>query len=185
MWGITGAYFIFPQPFRDALAKISPMPHFDEKVSTWQPGQAIQNPDAYIQKAQQLYPESKLAYLYMSTGHPNGVVKVFLSRNPERPLVMLEDVVSFHPATLEILSDISTSKMTVGETVSLALYSIHFGDFGGAAVKFLWFVLGLVPGVLTVTGFIMWWNRVLKKKWRALRSYQPARTPAIATDRSR
>jgi uncharacterized iron-regulated membrane protein len=41
-------------------------------------------------------------------------------------------------------------------------HSIHVGNFGGWPVKALWVVLGLVPPTLFVTGFIMWWNRVLQ-----------------------
>ncbi|MDT8067027.1 MAG: PepSY-associated TM helix domain-containing protein [Terriglobia bacterium] len=178
MWGITGAYFIFPQPFARGIAFFSSMAHMQEKPSQWRTSEGIHDPDAYIGKAQQLYPDAQLAYFYMNTARDGGVVKVFLSRDPERPLVMMEDVVSFDPATLEILSDISTRKLTAGEKLSLAVYSIHFGDFGGQSIKFLWFVIGLSPALLAITGLIMWWNRVLKKKWRNLKS--PATQPISA-----
>lgn len=169
MWGITGAYFIFPGPFQRVIAHFSSMSHMQEKNSHWQTTQGVQHPDAYISKARQLYPDAQLAYLFMNTGQDGGVVKIFLSRNPAQSLTLLEDVVSFDPASLEVLSDISTRNLTAGERLSLAVYSIHFGDFGGASIKFIWCALGLVPTLLTVTGLIMWWNRVLKKKWRALR----------------
>lgn len=170
MWGITGAYFIFPQPFQRGIAHFSSMAHMQEKESHWRTSQGVRGPDAYIHKAQQLYPDAQLAYFFMNTGQDGGVVKVFLSRNPAQSLTILEDVVSFDPATLEVLSDISTRNLTPGEKLSLAVYSIHFGDFGGQPIKFLWCVLGLTPALLTVTGLIMWWNRVLKKKWRSLRT---------------
>jgi uncharacterized iron-regulated membrane protein len=52
------------------------------------------------------------------------------------------------------------------------LARFHFGRFGriGRATWFdwslslLWVVLGLVPALLAVTGFLMWWNRVLRKR---------------------
>ena len=178
MWGITGAYFIFPQPFARGIAFFSSMGHMQEKPSHWRTSQGIHDPDAYISKARQLYPDAQLAYFYMYTRQDGGFVKVFLSRDPQRPLVMMEDVVSFDPATLDILSDISTRKLTAGEKLSLAVYSIHFGDFGGQTIKFLWFVIGLSPALLAVTGLIMWWNRVLKKKWRKLKSPAPRPIPA-------
>ena len=168
MWGITGAYFIFPQPFQNAIGHVSSMAHLQEKPSHWLTGQGVQAPDAYIRKARQLYPDAQLAYFFMNTGQDGGVVKVFLSRNPSQSLTILEDVVSFDPATLEVLSDISTRNFTAGETLSLAVYSIHFGDFGGQPIKLLWCVLGLIPTLLAVTGLLMWWNRVLKKKWSRL-----------------
>lgn len=186
MWGITGAYFIFPQPFARGVAFFSSMAHMQEKPSQWRTSEGIHNPDAYISKARQLYPDTQLAYFYMYTRHDGGFVKVFLSRDPERPLVMMEDVVSFDPATLDILSDISTRRLTAGEKLSLAVYSIHFGDFGGQTVKFLWFVVGLSPALLAVTGLIMWWNRVLKKRWRRLKSLEthPISAPRLVPEES-
>ena len=39
---------------------------------------------------------------------------------------------------------------------------LHFGRFAGWPIKTLWFVLGFAPVVLFVTGFVMWWNRVVQ-----------------------
>jgi uncharacterized iron-regulated membrane protein len=47
---------------------------------------------------------------------------------------------------------------------------LHFGNFGGIPVKILWCIGGLTPGILAVTGFIMWWKRrnpTRKKKGKA------------------
>jgi uncharacterized iron-regulated membrane protein len=40
---------------------------------------------------------------------------------------------------------------------------LHFGRFN-TATEALWMLLGLVPAILFSTGFLMWWNRVLRKK---------------------
>lgn len=45
------------------------------------------------------------------------------------------------------------------------LTRLHFGRFREAPVwKALWVPLGLIPAAMFVTGAIMWWNRVLKKR---------------------
>lgn len=46
-------------------------------------------------------------------------------------------------------------------SISSFIHSLHVGDFAGWPIKALWVILGLAPPVLFVTGFIMWWNRVL------------------------
>jgi uncharacterized iron-regulated membrane protein len=41
---------------------------------------------------------------------------------------------------------------------------LHVGSFGGAGVRVAWLVLGLMPPVLFVTGFTMWWTRVVRPR---------------------
>jgi len=45
------------------------------------------------------------------------------------------------------------------------LTQFHIGRFGWFT-EAVWTAVGLVPAVLAVTGVLMWWNRVLRKKWR-------------------
>ena len=47
-----------------------------------------------------------------------------------------------------------------GDTIQRWFGYLHFGNFGGVPVKILWFILGLAPAALAVTGTLMWWNRV-------------------------
>jgi uncharacterized iron-regulated membrane protein len=60
-------------------------------------------------------------------------------------------------------SDLSDS-VRPGEPVLLALIQLHFGRFGGLGVRFLWVVLGLLPAALFVTGFVLWWTRVARRR---------------------
>ena len=41
------------------------------------------------------------------------------------------------------------------------LIRLHFGHFGGLGVQVLWIVLGLIPTLLFITGFVVWWKRVI------------------------
>lgn len=169
MWGISGAYFIFPKPFTRVITLVSPMHHLEETPSAWRPGEPVLPIDTLIARAEQLYPRDQLAYLYLDTHRPQGVVKVFLSGDPTLPLSLLEDVVSFEPSTGRILSNISSAQWTAGERLSLGIYAVHFGNFAGLPGEIAWSLLGLVPALLAASGYVMWWNRVLRKKWVALR----------------
>jgi hypothetical protein len=42
--------------------------------------------------------------------------------------------------------------------------AIHYGRVGGVTTQFLWVLLGLSPTLLAISGYLMWWNRVLSKK---------------------
>jgi len=40
-----------------------------------------------------------------------------------------------------------------------AFYPLHYGDFGGLPIKLLWGLGGLAPGLLAITGSVIWWKR--------------------------
>lgn len=46
-----------------------------------------------------------------------------------------------------------------GEWLLLKLVAGHFGRFGGLEVRISYILLGLVPIVLFVTGFLLWWKK--------------------------
>jgi uncharacterized iron-regulated membrane protein len=56
----------------------------------------------------------------------------------------------------------SSRSLRFGDQLLFWLAQAHFGRFAGIPVKIVWTILGLAPGVLFVTGVVMWWNRVLR-----------------------
>ena len=36
---------------------------------------------------------------------------------------------------------------------------LHMGNFGGAGIKIIYFIFGLTGGLLSITGFLLWWKR--------------------------
>jgi uncharacterized iron-regulated membrane protein len=55
-------------------------------------------------------------------------------------------------------------KRRVGDQVLRGAYALHFGNFAGTKLKVAWLVLGLAPGLLFLTGLIMWINRVVRRQ---------------------
>lgn len=168
MWGITGTYFIFPRTVHGLINAVSSMASLQEAPSDWKPGQRVLPVSDFIASAQHMYPTDRLAYLYTDVDRPHGEVQVYMSPDPAVPMELLEDEVVFHPGTGAILMNTSSASWTAGERLSLAAYSVHFGDFGGLPIRILWALLGLVPVVLVITAYAMWWNRSLRKKWQQL-----------------
>jgi uncharacterized iron-regulated membrane protein len=60
-----------------------------------------------------------------------------------------------------------TLNSLLGFQLRLWITRLHFGRFNGAT-EALWTILGLAPGILAITGAVMWWNRVLSKKLRRI-----------------
>ncbi len=75
-------------------------------------------------------------------------------------------------------------RRTAGDQVIRWFYYLHFGNFAGSGVKTIWVIFGLAPVALFVTGFLMWWNRVLNKVFerQPRRRYEvaPAPVPSAA-----
>lgn len=163
MWGATGAYFIFPGSIQKPLHLFA-VPA-NSRQSHWKPGDRMASIDAGLAAAKHEFPSDKLAYLYMDVFRPSGQVAVFLSPDPSVPLTLREDIVHLDPGTAQVLWTESSERWSPVERLLMAAYSIHFGDFGGLPLKCVWCALGLSLAVLTVTGYLIWWNRVLRKKW--------------------
>jgi len=70
-------------------------------------------------------------------------------------------------AAIDYFDSDLTDVIRPGEPVLLALIQLHFGRFGGLWVRSLWALLGLLPAVLFVTGFVLWWSRVVRRRWLA------------------
>jgi uncharacterized iron-regulated membrane protein len=52
-----------------------------------------------------------------------------------------------------------------GDIVLSWLTRLHFGRWRNSpTLKAIWALVGLVPAIMFVTGVIMWWNRVLRKR---------------------
>lgn len=43
--------------------------------------------------------------------------------------------------------------------VLTAFHVVHFGDYAGLAVQVIYAFFGLMPGMLGISGFLMWWQR--------------------------
>lgn len=87
-------------------------------------------------------------------------------------LILVWGVTSLYfafPAPFEFIIDTMDDDLNDFERPEgwlLGLLKLHFGRFGGLAVRWSWVVLGLLPAVLFFTGFILWWRRVIKRRPR-------------------
>jgi uncharacterized iron-regulated membrane protein len=59
---------------------------------------------------------------------------------------------------------------SAGDRIMGWIAPLHVGSFGGAPVKIAWLVFGLAPPALFVTGFIMWWTRVVRPRRTGVRA---------------
>lgn len=115
-----------------------------------------------------------LSYILLPAG-PNGVFTAAQYDPHAVEYSRLRSAV-IDPYSGRVLSRSDTADDPLGKRIVAYCTAIHFGTFGGngffgTLVKVLWVLLGLAPAVLGVTGLVMYWNRYLKQKYRALRGF--------------
>ncbi len=78
--------------------------------------------------------------------------------------------VFLHPVTGDVLAVNPLSGRPAGDAILSWFSALHFGIFGGWPVRLLWFLLGLSLPVLSVSGCLLWWRRVVVPMRRKGRS---------------
>ena len=119
--------------------------------------------DALMARAGQLLPGYHLKYLGLP---PEQEGSVTLYGNVPTPNPLRGDYAShvvFNAADGTLTQVTDSRKASVGETITDSFALLHYGTFGasfgpvvGVAVRVLWTILGLAPGVLAVSGFLIW-----------------------------
>lgn len=98
-----------------------------------------------------------------------AVRQLRLPRAPDRPVTARmrtpEDLrqdgstrVSLEPGTARILSLDKPEDWPVSKAIVQAATPLHYGEWGGLGPRILWFLAGLLPPALFVTGIMMWWT---------------------------
>ena len=168
---ITGSYFTWPRQYRAAVASVLPVtaaepPKSNPKNKGLTPPPSI---DDLVERARAEAPGLSLVRVGVPTG-PEQVYTVFMrdagsSGDAEAPRTMTR--VQFDRYTGALLQVTRPdAPRTSGDRVIEWLGPLHTGNYGGTIVKSLYVVMGLTPALLFVTGFVMWWQRVIARRWR-------------------
>ena len=139
---------------------------FAFKAKTWQnelvPTKSnthiVASPDQMFRKALLVMPDLQPTYVYLPTqperkfevrGYTKGQLKLWGSGNS----------VKINQQTGKILQINRLSEKPWTERIEATFFPLHVGNFGGLTVKILYVLIGLSPGLLAGTGFLLWWRR--------------------------
>lgn len=166
MWAISGVYFVWPNTFVSILDRLTPTRGaLRPTVQTRPHAQGLLSIKSFIQKARLLNPECRILEIGLPEQNTDPFVVVVASgRDFRRATHMF-----FDPANGELLRSWTRGQSTtMGAKIVPWLADLHFGEYWGLGVKFLWAALGLALPVLATTGALMYWNRFLARKWRRI-----------------
>ncbi len=165
MWAVTGVYFAFPSPFRSAVNAISPLTVAVAPTSNPAGAASAARPTwrELIARAQQRMPDQYVQRVVTPSSDTGAFLVMF---SPARPGPVQEQLTSVYldQYTGDVLNESPRAARSAGDIVMDWVAPLHVGSFGGTGVRVAWLILGLAPPLLFVTGFIMWWSRVVRRR---------------------
>ena len=170
-WAFSGMYFGWYRQVAAAVNLVSPL----KTMIAPEPPKLVPLPEGtpkatlpeILEAAQKASPEGRLNSLTNATqSEPTVMVMMDRGRTDD---FSHRDLVTVDSASGRVLTNWHYGQnQSVGDWILWAMHPLHFGTLWGLPVKVLWFLLGVSLAVLSVTGVLMYWNRYLCKRWRAL-----------------
>ncbi len=170
--GITGAAFYFDDEIQWAVDKFTfsePAVESVWKVKSESPesgfrGDFMSTKNALIEM-NKYYPNMYKRNLWMTDQADGKLSFAYQHRTdiysgPDNRIFL-----AVNPYTGEILSENNPAKLPRGSALMAEWQlPVHFGEFGGMTTRIIWFIAGLLPAILTYTGFKIWLGKNKKKK---------------------
>lgn len=137
----------------------------------------LANLDAVLASAQKQMPDYTPGYLNIDGfGDQNARVEVGMYR--EDQLVRWTNL-TYQLESLALIKRSNPADNPVGATY-FTLSSLHFGDFGGVSLQFVYFIIGLGCCYLILTGNLIWLEKRQGSKQQSARGLHIVRAMTIA-----
>ena len=177
MWALTGVYFAFPSAFRGTVNWMSPLSVVRAPSSDPAGKEAGVQPSwrDLLARAHAQLPDHFIARVVVPSSDRAAFHVLFADVQPTPVGTASLASVYLDQFSGAVLREPPRGGRSAGDVVMAWVAPLHVGSFGGLGIRLAWAVLGLVPPLLFVTGFLMWWVRVVRPRWLATRSADAAR----------
>jgi len=158
VWGMVFTAILFftgfwmnSKEFSPAQWKLS-APHANYEVKA--------NIDELVKRSQQIVP----GFLPVAVNIPSlpGQDIVVRGRMPATTFFLLQgkaSSLSFDPVSGNFRKLADIDRQSFDKRFDAEVYSLHIGDYGGDAIRWLYVFLGLLPGFLSISGTFLWLRR--------------------------
>lgn len=157
MFAVTGLSLVFPAGFRSVVSWFSPV----TVTRSPQSGMPTANPapswTQMLDRARPFAPGQPVARVVLPFGDRGAFLVMFAERSPTPASTELTSIY-LDQYTGERMSATSAPR-TWGDALMARMTPWHVGGVGGQAGRVIWFLFGLAPAVLFVTGVLAWWRR--------------------------
>ena len=124
---------------------------------------ARQSLDSLFQQALKQIPNLTPEYVYLPT-QPNKKFFVRGAVKGEAAIWAGSNSIHFSPQTGELMSINLIADESLWNKIESTFYSLHIGSYGGIPIKVIYIIIGLTPGFLSITGFLLWRRRRKRHK---------------------
>jgi uncharacterized iron-regulated membrane protein len=177
IWAISGIYFAWPVQILAFVNRLSPVVTARPPLVTVRPAAGGSEADLHSMIAQAYVLDAGTTLAGIEFPYNRRAPIEILMRRGNRSGREYTDTLYFNPWTG---THIATWRYGVNESLGDWLIwsqvPLHYGTYWGVSIKILWSLLGLTIPVITITGILMYWNRVLRRKWKHLGSAKGADT---------
>jgi len=154
---ISGASYAFPEAYRRIAANITGTAAYFAPPESRLDGGRVAPLDQVFAVARQTLPDAELSILtFPASPHAAFTVRKKLPGDWSR---LGNQYLYIDRFSGEALRVDRFDRPPAGARLVQSMSPLHYGSFGGHATRILWIIMGLVPGVLSISGFLMWWNR--------------------------
>lgn len=154
----TGAGLVFYTAVGHALNWITTSPPAPTPpVSVGRPGAEPVGLETALRLAERALPKGQVSFI-IPPATPGAAILVRM-RLPGELHPNGRSYVYVDPWSGEVPRVENATEAPLGSRMLYALYPLHIGHFGGAGMRYLYAVLGLVPAMLAVSGGVIWWGR--------------------------
>jgi uncharacterized iron-regulated membrane protein len=168
---VTGVMMAFPQTITQMMGGAAPAAVRASHSHTEHSSGGATLPE-YIHAAELAVPGGRVTELRLAHGR-DGVVNARV-RVPGDMRIDGSARVNLEAGTARVVSIDKPSDWPVARSIVEAATPLHYAEWGGMAIRGVWFFIGLIPPVLFVSGLMMWWAPVAAKR-------KAARIPKRAT----
>ncbi|MCF0054540.1 PepSY domain-containing protein [Dyadobacter sp. CY356] len=158
VWSLVFNAVIFFTGFWMNLFAFQPKTWQNELVATKPNTLLSVSPDQMYSKALQAQPDMDPTYVYL----PTQPVRKFEVRGYEKGQWKLWGAlnsVKIDQQTGQIYQVNRLADKAFGERIEATFHPLHVGNFGGLIIKIFYAIIGLTPGLMAITGFLLWWRR--------------------------
>lgn len=154
---ITGMAMVFWASFETAVYSLTRSPKPPEFTSKIIPNAAPMGINELLQKAETALPEGKV-FKFFPAKTPDATFNIWMEVPHEyefnkNPYLRLDQYSG------EVLHISGWKNDSLGDRLLSAPYVLHVGNYGGLFTRILYFLIGLAPLVLLITGFVLWNRR--------------------------